>query len=843
MLRQTLFAVLFLFGFIGAYAHDANRLAYLDDQNPFYPTRDFPKLITPQWIGEPGVDAAIILSIDDMRDPKKYEAYLRPIINKLKELYGTASMSIMACNVDPNDPQLQTWIAEGLSIETHTVAHPCPLLGRGQFDEARATYESCISLMSNIPGNKPVAFRMPCCDSINSTSPRFFYEIFSKPSPGAPHLAIDSSVFNITTANDPALPREWVIHEDGRERFRSYLPFPSFKTTIEDYPYPYIIGDGIWEFPCAVPSDWEAQNINKPNNPLSLADMKISLDAAVAKKGVYTLVFHPHGWIENTQVIELIEHAAKNYGKSVRFLSFADAYAKLCANVMNIPQEARDHATAAKLLDLNNDGFMDVIFEGGSKTTVPVDVNGDGIKESIPLPGTPMKPNKTGIIDDPWGYLKNARLWQAKEKSWKKIEFPEHLFSAQFGSDVDGTTFALVSHGGANKAWRFKSDTWNPAPELSKGLRINGRSAISSPYTCVRDLNNDGDPELIVWLDGVGAAFTRMSADKGWKKLPFALPVEAVMINAEGGDNGLRFVDLEGDHDLYIVVSNQDHYAIYLFDSMKTGWSTTAISGKRDGSDPAAAIPPIAINGENNGAWFHSRALWVQNEHTDKLPDLVDRRAFGDLTASVEPKPKSPEAGRASINVRPGLRVELVAAEPLVVDPVSIAWGPDGKLWVVEMRDYPLGMDGNGKPGSRVKFLEDIDSDGKYDKATVFLDKLNFATGVMPWRDGVLVTAAPQILFAKDTNGDGKADEKEILYDGFIQGNQQHRINGLRWGLDNWIHCANGDSGGAITSTKTGESLNISGRDLRIHPDTGGMDAESGMSQFGIAFDDWGSRF
>src|SRR5437762_11482161 len=103
------------------------------------------------------------------------------------------------------------------------------------------------------------------------------------------------------------------------------------------------------------------------------------------------------------------------------------------------------------------------------------------------------------------------------------------------------------------------------------------------------------------------------------------------------------------------------------------------------------------------------------------------------------PPPKSSSESLASIQTKAGLQVELVAAEPLIVDPVAIDWGADGKLWVVEMRDYPMGMDGNWKPGSRIKFLEDTNGDGIYDKATVFLDNLPFATGITAWRRGVLI--------------------------------------------------------------------------------------------------------
>src|SRR5205823_6734824 len=95
----------------------------------------------------------------------------------------------------------------------------------------------------------------------------------------------------------------------------------------------------------------------------------------------------------------------------------------------------------------------------------------------------------------------------------------------------------------------------------------------------------------------------------------------------------------------------------------------------------------------------------------------------------MEPGPKSPADSLKCIKTRPGFKVELMAAEPLVMDPIAFAWGPDGKFWVVEMGDYPLGVDGKNKPGGRVKFLEKTKGgDGPYDKATVFLDNLGYPT-------------------------------------------------------------------------------------------------------------------
>src|SRR5262245_15168471 len=237
----------------------------------------------------------------------------------------------------------------------------------------------------------------------------------------------------------------------------------------------------------------------------------------------------------------------------------------------------------------------------------------------------------------------------------------------------------------------------------------------------------------------------------------------------------------------------------------------------------------------------------------------------------VMTKPLSPEESLKAMHVRPGMKIELVAAEPLVVDPVAFDWGPDGRLGVVEMRDYPNGVTWNkegdeiGKPGGRVKVLTATDGDGRYDKASIFLDEIPFPTGVKVWRKGILVTAAPDILYAEDTNGDDQADERKVVYRGFGEGNQQHRVNGLRWGLDGWLYVGNGDSGGVLRSlgariqapsgsegksvadgtrsVPTTTEVNVAGRDLGIRPDTGEIDAQSGQTQFGRDCDDWGNWF
>src|SRR5215472_13365505 len=140
---------------IAAVAGDGNRLAYLDECDPYYPNRTFPKLITPQWVGEDGVDCVVVLAIDDMRGHEKWEKFLRPILERLKKIDGRAPVSIMTCDIDPKDPHLQKWLKEGLSLETHTVDHPCPLLADGDLRRAKSTYDRCVDNLAAVANSKP----------------------------------------------------------------------------------------------------------------------------------------------------------------------------------------------------------------------------------------------------------------------------------------------------------------------------------------------------------------------------------------------------------------------------------------------------------------------------------------------------------------------------------------------------------------------------------------------------------------------------------------------------------------------------------------------------------------
>src|SRR5262249_43611184 len=129
-----------------------------------------------------------------------------------------------------------------------------------------------------------------------------------------------------------------------------------------------------------------------------------------------------------------------------------------------------------------------------------------------------------------------------------------------------------------------------------------------------------------------------------------------------------------------------------------------------------------------------------------------------------------------------------------------------------------------------------------YDKATVFLDNIPFPTGVTVWRNGVLVCAAPDILYAEDTKGTGKADVVKKLFSGFGTGNYQARVNSLEYGLDGWVYGSCGIFGGTITS-HTGKKVGLGDRDFRIKPDEGIIEPATGRTQQGRVRDDWGNWF
>jgi putative membrane-bound dehydrogenase-like protein len=207
--------------------------------------------------------------------------------------------------------------------------------------------------------------------------------------------------------------------------------------------------------------------------------------------------------------------------------------------------------------------------------------------------------------------------------------------------------------------------------------------------------------------------------------------------------------------------------------------------------------------------------------------------------------PVSPQDSLEHLVVEDGLVVELAACEPNVIDPVAVRFDESGRMWVVEMRDYPTEKITGGKTYSHVKVLDDRDGDGFYETAAVVADNLRYATGVQPWKGGAFVTLAGKVVYLKDTSGDGKADIVETWYTGFAQKNTQLRANHPQLALDNHIYIANGLRGGEIVDARQPDArpVSISGMDFRFDPLTRKFEAVSGVGQFGLTFDDYNNRF
>ena len=222
---------------------------------------------------------------------------------------------------------------------------------------------------------------------------------------------------------------------------------------------------------------------------------------------------------------------------------------------------------------------------------------------------------------------------------------------------------------------------------------------------------------------------------------------------------------------------------------------------------------------------------------------LADDDALKEFLAPVPAK--EPAAALATFEAVDGFHVELVAAEPLVNDPVACAFDAFGRLYVAEMRDYPYQPREGGKPIGRVRLLEDRDGDGRFDRSHVFAEELLWPSGIAPWKGGVFVAAAPDIWYMRDTDGDGRADIRRKVYTGFGRQGEQYMLNNLIWGIDHRIYGATAGNGGAVrpSDDPAAEPVSVDGRDFRFDPVTGEFETTSRTFQFGNTFDAWYNRF
>lgn len=236
------------------------------------------------------------------------------------------------------------------------------------------------------------------------------------------------------------------------------------------------------------------------------------------------------------------------------------------------------------------------------------------------------------------------------------------------------------------------------------------------------------------------------------------------------------------------------------------------------------------------------------------------------------PRALTPEESATAFEVPPGMRIKLLASEPLIVEPSGLCWDEWGRLFVCELHGYNVegqhDIDELNKLGEldlevrrveateeakkkarletygTVKLLLDTDGDGVMDRAEMWADRLPPCYGIAAGNGGIIVACAPDIVFLKDTDGDHKPDVKETLFTGFGTGNLERGINAPTWGIDNWLYLGRGWHGGTITGPHLDNPVTLPATDFRIRADGSAIEPVSGSTKtFGMTFTGGGDRF
>ncbi|MCA9083963.1 MAG: HEAT repeat domain-containing protein [Planctomycetaceae bacterium] len=230
----------------------------------------------------------------------------------------------------------------------------------------------------------------------------------------------------------------------------------------------------------------------------------------------------------------------------------------------------------------------------------------------------------------------------------------------------------------------------------------------------------------------------------------------------------------------------------------------------------------------------------------------ADEAAIRQVTEADMPRipHTEPQAALGTFRTAKGFRLEQVAAEPLVGDPVDACFDEFGRMFVAEMHGYPFSQEptklnpegGGAENAGIIRMLQDTDNDGQMDRSVVFADNISWPTSVCCYDGGVFVLAPQYLYYFRDTDGDGKADIRRIVLQGFGRDNVQAVTNGLRWNLENRICFAAGRNPKNLTGAKQ-QSFSVGQNDLSFNPRTEEFEVITGGVQFGHSMDDWGTRF
>jgi len=208
--------------------------------------------------------------------------------------------------------------------------------------------------------------------------------------------------------------------------------------------------------------------------------------------------------------------------------------------------------------------------------------------------------------------------------------------------------------------------------------------------------------------------------------------------------------------------------------------------------------------------------------------------------------PTEPKDALTTFKLAPGVQLELAAAEPMIRSPVAVDFDEDGRMYVAEFPEYNQHGNPKFKQRGSIKLLEDTDGDGVYDKVTVFADNIDAPVALACWDGGVFVGSVPDILYLKDTDGDGKADVRKVIFTGFAKDKAgEAMLNSFRWGLDNRFHLSTSAAGGDVkrADVKDAKVFSVRGQGFLFDPRTFKFELVAGSGQHGMSMDDWGRKF
>ncbi len=279
--------------------------------------------------------------------------------------------------------------------------------------------------------------------------------------------------------------------------------------------------------------------------------------------------------------------------------------------------------------------------------------------------------------------------------------------------------------------------------------------------------------------------------------------------------------------------------------------SAASPSGQRSGQRAAAGQQTKADNGKGNDG----KRSDSQPASRPKKPYIVRQGGYVELVdPNVDYKdrlpripPRSPQDSLKGMHLIPQVRLELAACEPLVCDPVDLTFDENGYLYVAELTTYSERRDART---GRISRLEDTDGDGRFDRKVVFVDGLEWPTGLLWFDGGLFICSSPDLLYCKDLDGDGRADTREVVLTGFDISNPNQCPNSLRWNLDDKVEGMSG-GGGLVEPVRWNRlhpdqempPVQTRGRDFVLDPRTGRLELVSGGAQYGMAFDQWGRKY